>query len=261
MPIYRFVQPRLGRGRLDTWRLRAFRMVALLAALIAICAAGLALLDNSDRDFQGKLMLGLWNALNLVTTLGDFSSFDAKQRGFMLFIMLGVIGLGAYSMSQLTGILSSEAVVAYKENRDMEKTLDKLAGHAVVIGYLGVARTLARGLREGGMSVVIIERDESAATLASDEGFLVVEGEVGVDDDLLLKARIDTARSLFVTSDDANRKLAVTLMAHTLNAKLQIVVTGDNARWGEMFRRAGATHVLIGDQLIAEAMARAVTQG
>ena len=160
MPIYRFVQPRLGRGRLDTWRLRAFRMVALLAALIAICAVGLALLDNSDRDFQGKLMLGLWNALNLVTTLGDFSSFDAKQRGFMLFIMLGVIGLGAYSMSQLTGILSSEAVVAYKENRDMEKTLDKLAGHAVVIGYLGVARTLARGLREGGMSVVIIERDE-----------------------------------------------------------------------------------------------------
>lgn len=262
MPIYRFVEPRLGRGRLDTWRLRAFRMVALLGALIAACAVGLAILDNSsDRDLQGKLMLGLWNAINLVTTLGDFSEFDAKQRGFMLFIMLGVIVLGAYSMTQLTGILSSEAVVAYKENRDMEKVLDKLSDHAVVIGYIGVARTLARSLRDGGLTVVVIERDENASSIASDEGFLVVHGEAGVDDDLLHKARIGTARSLFVTSDDANRKLAITLAAHTLNAKLQIVVTGDTPRWGEMLRRAGATHVLIGDQLIAEAMARAVTQG
>jgi hypothetical protein len=261
MPIYRFTQPRLGRGRLDTWRLRAFRMVALLAALIAICAVGLALLDNSSRDLQGKLMLGLWNALNLITTLGDFSTFDASQRGFMLFIMLGVIVLGAYSMSQLTGILSSEAVLAYKENRDMEKVLDKLDDHAVLIGYQGVARALARNLRDAGTAVVVIERDESAAALASDEGFLVVHGEVGVDDDVLHKARIDSARSLFVTSDDPNRKLAITLMAHTLNSKLQIVVSGDNARWGEMFRRAGATHVLVLDQLLAEAMAKVTTQG
>ena len=254
MPIYRFVEPRLGRRRLHEWRVRGLRVLALLALVILLCAFGLALLDNSSEPAGRKLLEGLWNAVNLVTTLGDFSNFDSRQKGFMLFAMLCVMIIGAYAISQLTGILSSENVVAYRENLQMERTLRNLSGHAVVLGFVGLGQLLANQLRKAGHLVVVIDRDDANAALASEMGYVVVKGDAGEDDGVLRAARIDTARVLFVTTGDANRNLTLTLMSHTLNAGLRIVVTGENERWGEMLRRAGASEVVIADRLLADAM-------
>ena len=254
VPIYRFVEPRLGRRRLRDWRGRALRITMLLLAVIVVCAVGLALLDNSTQSPTSKLLQGIWNAVNLVTTLGDFSPFDSRQKTFMLLTMLGVMMVGAYAVSQLTGILSSPHVVAYRENLQMEHTLRNLSGHAVVLGFLGLGKLLAEKLRKEGQQVVVIERDDVNATLASDMGYLVVKGDAITDDGVLHAARIDTARGLFVATGDENRNLTLTLMSHTLNANLRIVVKAENERWGEMLRRAGATDVIIADRLLAEAM-------
>ena len=82
--------------------------------MILACALGLAVLDTSTEPMPHKLLLALWNAVNLVTTLGDFSPFDPRQRLFMLGAMLFVMVIGAFAISQLTGILSSADVVAYR---------------------------------------------------------------------------------------------------------------------------------------------------
>ena len=100
----------------------------------------------------------------------------------------------------------------------------------------------------------MIDRDETKATIAADIGYLVIKGDAGLDDEVLKHARIDTASALFVTTEDANRNLSITLMSHTLNERLRIVVTAENARWGELFRRAGASEVVIAEQLLADAM-------
>ena len=254
MAIYRVIAPRVGRRRLNEWRRRARHVVAFLVGLILLCAIGLALLDNSARPVAHKLFEGLWNAVNLVTTVGDFTPFDFRQKGFMLFIMLGVITTAAYAIGQLTGILSSPDVVAYRENLLMERSLNRLAGHVVVLGFVGLGQMLAAQLREAGQQVVVIDRNDANAALASDMGFLVVQGDASVDDGVFRNAKIDTARALFVTTGDPNRNLTLTLMAHTLNPQLKIIVTGENERWGEMLRRAGASEVVIADRLLADGM-------
>ena len=254
MAIYRIIEPRIGRRRLYEWRRRARHIVAFLAAIVLFCAIGLALLDNSERSVPHKLFEGLWNAVNLVTTVGDFSPFDVRQKAFMLFVMMGAILTGAYAIGQLTGILSSADVVAYKENLLMERLLSHLAGHVVVLGFVGLGQILAARLRDAGHQVVVIDRNDANAALASDLEFLVVKGDAGVDDEVLRRARIDTAGALFVTTEDSNRNLALTLMAHTLNPQLKIIVTGANERWGEMLRRAGASEVVIADRLLADGM-------
>jgi voltage-gated potassium channel len=245
VPIYRVIEPRLGRQRLKEWWRRARRVLALLACVILACTLGLMLLDNSAEPPQHKLLLGLWNAVNLVTTLGDFSTFDHRQRLFMLGAMVFVMVIGAYAVSQLTGILSSADVVSYRENLSMQRSLDGLSGHVVVIGFLGLGPLIAGQL---------IDRDEVNATSASGAGYLVVKGDAGLDDDVLKHARIDTAQALFVTTEDANRNLSITLMSHTLNATLKIIVTASNERWGELLRRAGASEVIIAEKLLAETM-------
>lgn len=254
MAILRFVEPRFGRLRLREWRRRALRVLASLVAILLVCAVGLALLDNSTDTAGDKLLTGLWNAVNLLSTLGDFSAFDRRQKVFMMLAMLAVMIVGAYAVGQLTGILSSPEVMAFRENRQMQRELGKLSEHMVVLGFVGLGRMLAEQLRTAGCEVVVIDREESAASLAAEAGFLVVKGDAGVEDAVLANAKVENAHTLFVTTDDPNRNLALTLRAHTLNAKLRIVVIAQNARWGDMLRRAGAAEVVIAEQIMATAM-------
>jgi voltage-gated potassium channel len=254
LTIYRFIEPRIGRARLSQWRWGALRVLLLLALIIVLSAVGLALLDNSENEVRHKLLLGLWNAVNLVSTLGDFSSFDERQKTFMMVAMLCVMVTGAYAITQLTGLLSSPEVVAYRENRRMEHALDKLSGHVVVIGYVGLGKLLANQLRESGRHVVVIDRDETNASLASESGFTTIKGDAGVDDGVLHSARIARAHALFVTTAEPQRNLTLTLMSHTLNPALRIVVAGSDERWGQMLRRAGASDVVIADRLLADSM-------
>lgn len=255
MPTYRVIEPRLGRQRVKEWWRRARRVLALLACVILACTLGLMLLDNSaEPPLHKLLLLAVWNSVNLVTTLGDFSTFDHRQRLFMLGTMMIVMVIGAYAISQLTGILSSAGVVAYRENRSMQRSLDGLSGHVVVIGFLGLGPLIAGQLKRAGRLVVVIDRDEANAASAADAGFLVIKGDAGLEDGVLKHARIDTALALFVTTEDANRNLSITLMSHALNSALKIIVTASNERWGELLRRAGASEVIIADKLLAEAM-------
>lgn len=254
MPIYRFVEPRTGRRFMREWRGRAVRVLIMLGLIIAFATVGLASLDNSADPLAHKLLLGLWNAINLVTTLGDFSTFDVRQRMFMLGTMLGAMIIGAFAVSQLTGILSNFEVLAYRENRRMERTLKNISGHAVVAGYVGLGAELAQRLLKAGHAVVVVERDPTRAAQASGDGYLVIQAADDVIDDVLQAARIATAGSLYVTTEDDHRNLALTLMARALSPALRIVATVADERAGHMLRRAGATDVVIANQVLANAM-------
>jgi hypothetical protein len=61
--------------------------------------------------------------------------------------------------------------------------------------------------------------------------------------------------ALVVTTEDRDRRLAITLlMAHTSHPGLQIVVTGQNDPWGALLERAGASDVVVFDDLVAGAL-------
>jgi hypothetical protein len=261
LAIYRFIEPRLGRMRLHQWRISALRVLLLLAVIVMLTTVGLALLDNSSNTPDQRLLDGFWNAVNLVTTLGDFTAFDPRQKTFMMGAMLCVVITGAYAITQMTGILSSPEVIAFRENHRLEHTLKTLTGHTVVLGYVGLGKLLAARLRESGHRVIVIDRDDANAAQASDLGFLVVKGDAGVDDGVLRSARIDSASALFVTTADEHRNLTMTLMAHTLNPDLRIVVTSADERWGQILRRAGASEVVIADRLLADAMLGRLASG
>ena len=121
------------------WRRRLLRTVGLLLVTLAACAIGLAALDASGQPLPAKLFRGMWNALNLVTTLGDLTGLDQREKVFMMATMVAFLVIGGYAVSSLTGIFSSDAVLAFRENRKMEHELDRLANHVIVVGFAGLA--------------------------------------------------------------------------------------------------------------------------
>ena len=54
------------------------------------------------------------DALNLVTTLEDFTSLDQREKVFMMATMVSFVIIGGCALSRLTGILSSDAVMALR---------------------------------------------------------------------------------------------------------------------------------------------------
>ena len=254
MPIYRVVEPREGVRHLREWRRRVLRAVALLLGTLAVCASGMMILDTSGELMPARVFRGLWNALNLVTTLGDFTSLDQREKVFMMATMFAFLMIGGYALSNLTGFLSSDAVMTHRENKSMEHKLDLLADHVIVVGFGTLGRLVAGRLREAGEQLVIIDRAEDLAAAASSVGYLVVQGDAGVDNLALDRARIGQAKALVVTTEDSDRKLSITLMAHSRNPRLRIAVTGANNPRAELLQHAGASEIVLMDELIADAL-------
>jgi voltage-gated potassium channel Kch len=254
MPIYRVLELRSGHRRIREWQRGVLHTVGLLAAVLGVCALGMILLDTSGQPLPGKVSRGLWNALNLITTLGDFSSLDPREKTFMMLTMIFFMVIGGYALTRLSGILSSDAVLALRESENMEDKLSRISGHVIVIGFGALGQIVARTLRAAGEQVVILERADDLAGQASDLGYLVVQGDAGVDEPVLDHSGIARARALVVTTEDPDRKLALTLMAHARNPDLRIAVTGASEPRGALLRRAGASEVVIPNDLIASVL-------
>jgi voltage-gated potassium channel len=254
MPIYRVREPRLDVLHMREWRRRVIHTVALLLATLAACALGLIVLDSSNLMLPAKVFQGLWNALNLVTTLGDFAGLGQREKWFMMATMGVFLMIGGYALSSLTGFFSSDAVMTRRENMNVERKLEQLADHVIVIGFGTLGRLVAERLHAAGYQVVIVDRADDLAAEASRLGYLVVQGDAGVDEATLDYAKIEHAKALVVTTEDADRKLSITLMAHSRNPKLRIAVTGSSSPRGALLHFAGATEVIIIDDLIASAL-------
>ena len=200
------------------------------------------------------MFLGLWNSLNLITTVGDFSSLDERERAFMMATMIVFMIIGGYALSTLTGFFSNAAVMMIRENKDVQHKLERLTNHVIVVGFGALGRLVAGRLQEIGEEVVVIERADDLATQASNLGYLVVQGDAGVADEVLDHSMIGQAKALVVTTEDPDRKLSITLMAHSRNARLKIAVTGASASRGALLQHAGASEVVVTEDLIAGAL-------
>src|SRR5215813_2864949 len=198
MPVYRITEPRLGRLRVQAWRHRAWRTLGMLLLTLLCCMVGLVLLDPSADPLSQKAFLALWNAGNLISTLGDFTEFTASQQAFVMVAMFTFLGIGGYAITTLTGMLSSDELMRYRENKSMERILDRLANHIVVVGFGALGRLVSGRLQAAGDRVLLIEREAALAAEASELGHLVVQGDAGIDASVLDRAGIERARALVV---------------------------------------------------------------
>lgn len=254
MWIFRVDEPRLGAIRVREWRRRAGHTIGLLVLLLGGASTGLVLLDQSNNAFPDKLFSALWDGVNLVTTLGDFNEFNQRQKIFMLMAMFATLSIGGFAVSRLTGMLSGDDVMVYRENRGMKQRLERLADHCVVVGFHSLGERVASRLREAGQTVLVLVGDQEQADRAADCDHMVVLGSPDGFDNVLGHARLERAKALVVTTPDSNNNLAITLYAHKLNASLAIVVPGENPLRKGLFESAGASDVIIVDDIVADAL-------
>ncbi len=256
MPIYRVFATQGGPERYGQLIRTVKNVAGLLLTVAAFATVGLYLLDDQSQSTFHRVTNALWNTVNTLTTMGDYTDLDLRQKFFLMVFMIVLLAVGTYSVSSLAGILSSPEVVTFRENRRMEKRLDQLSGHVIVAGFGAIGALVAGQLRERGETVLIVDDGEEAAESAAAAGFLVVRG-MAEHEETLQAARVDSAKAMLIEvaePGEIGRRLSMTLMARALGPNLYISVLSPASGGDKWFRHAGASEVLHLDSLIAVAV-------
>jgi len=200
----------------------------------------------------------LYMSVITLTTVGFGEAVELGTIGRVFIIIYLVFGLGVftYSASLLGQWIVNVRLQGLLERRRMENQIQKLKDHFIICGLGRMGAIIAANMQDRGEAFVVVDRDEErVADLCEENSWLHVLGDA-TDDETLVRAGIERAKSLAsVLPTDADN-VYVVLSARMLASKLQIIARADNEKAVVKLERAGATRVVRPFSTGAHKMAR-----
>ena len=224
------------------------------------------------------LLLGyrIRSALTVAASLAQIGEFSFILAG--LAVALGLLSEEGRDLILAAAILSITVnplmfALAAKLNRwtqgkpSMIQTLERttemsiafppgeepLVGHAILVGYGRVGRTVAATLRSQGMTFVVIESDRAAAKAARKNGLRAIWGDAARPAILTL-ASPTTARLLILAAPGAYQSRQILDTAGRLNPNLDTVVRTHSAAEQEYLDAIGVGRTVLGEKETALAI-------
>ena len=230
-----------GTARRSELRPLLKRSAILLALIAALLVAG-TIAFNATED------ISLWRAfvmtLDTVTAVGGEPS-PQDTDGQIVKVMLIVLGVGTLFFALVT---TAEFFVAghltglMGERRTLRKIQD-LSDHHLICGFGRVGRAVARDLRAGGDSFVVIDDLPENKEIAEGMKAPFVLGRPS-DDEMLKAAGIDRARSVLASVDSDAENIFICLTARELRSDITIVARASVEDSEKKLLRAGADRVI-----------------
>lgn len=168
-------------------------------------------------------------------------------------VIFGMIGLIASRFTELN-------LSGFFQRKRMMKQIETLHDHYIVCGAGDVGEQIISRFCQARLHFVVVEqRDEHLAVLYEKyEGFrYFVQGDA-TDEDILMNAGIQQARSIITTLPTDAANLFVVVTARDLNPKLQIISRAVDHSAISKLKRAGADHVISPNIISAERMAAVI---
>jgi CPA2 family monovalent cation:H+ antiporter-2 len=135
----------------------------------------------------------------------------------------------------------------------------KLAGQVVLVGYGRVGRRIAQALQERGIAFVVAEQNRELVDQLRKRGIAAVAGNAS-EPAVLIQAHIARAAMLVIATPDTFHVRAMIATARALNPDIRTVVRTHNEEEAELLRSERAGQVFIGEQELAQGMARHVLE-
>jgi voltage-gated potassium channel len=212
--------------------------VALLVTLI-IGTVGLILTENIS------VAKAIYYTIETITTVGfgDFEINTDAGHVFIVFLMVGGVGVMVYFTGLLTAFLVEGQLAGAYGRRKMSRKIEQLQDHVILCGVGRVGRHVLYSLRKEGALCVVIEQQEDLANQLIEEGFLVIHSDATLDE-TLKKAGINKAKGLITALPEDSLNVFVTLTAKGLNPDIQVVARMDKLESEKKLLRAGADKVI-----------------
>ena len=188
------------------------------------------------------ILAGLGTGLGLLPEDGR----DLILAGAIFSILLNPV-IFAVVAGRTASLKKSAAVAAAALETERERERED---HVILVGYGTVGRLVARGTREIGRALVIIEDQPDIARRARDDGLEVVIGNA-TDPHVLSNAGIEKATKMLIAIPEGFEGGAIAESARRLNPDLMIIARAHSDAEVSHLRRLGANHVIMGEREIA----------
>ena len=242
MPALVVSAPSESRRLIHRRRWNLLRGIMALLTVLAIGVVGFKVIEGEDWTWMDAAYM----AVITMSTVGfeEVRPLSEPGRMFSMVIIITGVGAFAYTFATLGEQLISGQLVSNLRQRGTEAMMRRLRGHHIVVGYGDTGSIVAAELNAvQGTRVVVIDNSGEAVRNASEDGYIGIHGDGG-QDEVLMKAGIERARSLICTVSPDSTALMTVLTAHVMAPDLEIVAKATLPESEPKLLRAGASNVV-----------------
>ena len=259
MPRFTIQPERVIKSRHHHLQKQLLISATILVGVTIVSTIGFILTGKYEGTMSFQIIEGLWDTLNLVSTVGSLDELTTGQKIWAMLVIIVGIGAVLYGFSTMQELLHGKDIHRQWEQRKMKQKLDALKNHVVICGYGHVGRRTAEVLLKADVQVVIIENDPHFAQAASDDGFLVIEADATESDGPLQQAQIGHASGFIAALPEDSKNVFVCMVSRELNHNIRIVARGEHESSRQWLERAGANDVVIPGESAAHLLASLLT--
>lgn len=236
-----------GGREAEFYRIRrqlGFAFTALIL-VIAIGVVGFMIIGRG----QYSMTDALYMTIITLTTVG-FSEIigmagNPAGRIFTIFLILGGMGIVAYSMAMLAAFIIEGQLRHIFYRKRIQRRIARMTGHYIVCGNTTVKLYVLEELIKTGRSVVLVAPTQEEIDTA-DERLGDIPGIVGdpSDDDILLKAGLHNAAGVVFCMENHKDNLLGVLTARRLTPEIRIIAATELMEIDAKLKAAGADSVV-----------------
>lgn len=200
----------------------------------------------------------LYMTIITLTTTGFQEVHHMSEAGrnlTMLLLMIGMITV-TYSLSIIMNDLFS-INLNFRRKKKMEKKINNLKNHTIICGYGRMGKVVVEEMLKEKKDIVVIDNNKEKLKYLDQLDVLNVAGDV-THDEVLHKAKIQSAKTLVSIIDSDSDALYLALAARSLNANIKIIVRASDESARMKILRAGADKVILPIVMTGVKLAQAV---
>lgn len=171
-------------------------------------------------------------------------------------IILGYLA-AIYTVGGFAQLLIDGEFQRILEVRRMNREIEQLNQHIVICGFGRMGRKLAQSLAERGKPLIVIDQNEASVAEARSFGCLAIHGNA-TEESSLRAAGVERASILTTVLSDDVANLFITITAHNLNPKLEILARAEKSSSIKKLRQVGASKVILPANIGADRLANLI---
>ncbi len=233
-----------------------FLMAGLyLLLIIAIGIIGYMIIE------EYHLVDAIYMTIITTSTVGyrEVEPLSDAGKIFTVILIISSLGVLTYFLSQFTQSLLQTQVSFILRGYGRKSKQKKMENHIIVCGYGRNGKQVVKELQSFGESVVVIDKSHDIVINNIGQPVRFLEGDATADE-VLLKADIETAKSLITSLPNDADNLYVVLTARSLKHDLNIISRASDESSEKKLRIAGVDSVVMPERVGGAHMATMVTQ-
>ena len=234
-------------ARATPWALIARRFGYALLLIIAV--AFLAYLDRAGYSEPLTFIDALYYSAVTLSTTGYGDITPVAQTARLINIFLITPARVAFLML-LVGTTLSVLTEDSRKTLQIQQWRNSVRNHTIVIGYGTKGRSAIDALIAGGAapsSIVVIDPDPAALTVAEKRGLITVHGN-GTKSDVLRVAAVSRARSVIVAPSSDDTAVLITLSVREMAPSAMIVASVREGENQHLLMQSGADSVVVSSE-------------